>query len=160
MSKLILPGDRRFRFPYELGTDLVTGARFAMDPRAFLTHLHLIGATGTGKTTLMEVILRLLFVLHNPSASFFIVDPFGGFATRLLRFIASRRLCPSSVRRRLVYFEPANTDYTTILDPLRHDTREEQDYQVARAMDLLLRGSESQDVSAMPRLRPILFKRE
>ena len=146
------------QLPIPLGDNLQTGQPFVLSPEVFETHAHLIGATGTGKTTLLEVILRGLFLNGGPRSSFFIIDPFGGFAKRLLRFIASRRYCPQSVRDRVVYLEPANTDYTTVIHPLRFDSRPQQDFQVARAMDLLLRGFDSQDVGAMPRLRRFLHQ--
>ena len=152
------PFDHNMEFPINIGLDLGTNRPMYLDPSTFNTHYQFIGATGTGKTLSIETILQEKFTCGNDKSCFFIVDPFGAFSRRLLRFIADDWYCTQSVRDRLVYIEPANTDYTTVLHPLRFDSRHNQDYQVARAMDLLLRGFESQDVSGMPRLRRFLHQ--
>lgn len=144
--------------PLNIGWNLDSNQPFLIDPQTFNTHYQFIGATGTGKTTAIETLLQEQFTSGNRKSSYFIFDPFGSFSRRLLRFIADQRYCSQEVRDRLVYVEPANQDYTTVLHPLRFTSRANQDYQVARAMDLLLRGFETQDVSGMPRLRRFLHQ--
>ncbi len=149
---------QRMEFPIEIGTDLDTGKRFLLNPDSFSTHYQFVGATGTGKTTAMETILQGLITNNVDSQSIFVIDPFGNFIQRLLRFIASEHFCHQSVRDRLIYIEPANIEYTTTLNPLRYSSRPNQDFQVARAMDLLLRGFETQELAGMPRLRRFLHQ--
>lgn len=150
--------ESKYQFPIELGLNLETKQPLELPLESFNTHYHLIGATGSGKTTAMETILQGLFTDGNNRRSFFIIDPLGGFAKRLLRFIADKRYCTDKIRERLVYFEPANQHYTTTIQTLDYTSRPNQDYQVARAMDLLLRGFEAQDFAQMPRLRKFLHQ--
>ena len=146
------------QFPIQLGQNLRTKESLCLPLESFNTHYHFIGATGSGKTTAMETVLQCLLNDGVDDRSFFIVDPLGGFATRLLRYIADERYCSDSVRERLVYFEPANTDYTTTIQTLDYSSRQNQDYQVARAMELLMRGFDTQDLQSMPRLRRFLYQ--
>lgn len=146
-------------FPLNVGMNLDTNQPVYIDPdRVFPTHLEAVGATGSGKTTVLETLLQELFTCGNDRRSFFVISPFPGFIRRLMAFVASPHYCPQSVRDRLVYIEPANTNYTTTLNPLSFDSRPNQDFKVARALDLLLRGFESQDLSLMPRLRRFLHQ--
>ncbi len=46
--------------PIILGTDQETGQKVEVNPELFRTHFHLIGATGTGKTTAIHTMLRPL----------------------------------------------------------------------------------------------------
>ena len=148
----------RFEFPVVLGREVANNELVEMPFSAFNTHCHLIGATGSGKTTALETMLQCLINGGSDKRSFFIVDPLGGFANNILRFIANERFCSDEIRERLVYFEPANTDYTTTIQTLDYTSRANQDYQVARAMDLLLRGFDAQDLATMPRLRRFLHQ--
>lgn len=154
--------DDVFRMPVQLGRVVQTwgqpapnqqGGRLYLPPSVFPTHCHFIGATGSGKTTALETILYTLFMDDVPGRSFFIIDPLGPFSQRLLRFLANRDYCSDAIRRRVVYFEPADERYATTLHPLRYDSRQHLDYQVARAIDLILRGFDAQNVEVMPRLR-------
>ncbi len=144
--------------PIALGQDIVNDETLYLDPDSFATHYHFIGATGSGKTTAMETILYQLFLDGNERRSIFIVDPLGPFSQRLMRFLADEDYCDDSIRERVVYFEPANEKYTTLMNPLRYESRLNLDYQVARSMDIVLRGFDSQDLDSMPRLRQWLYR--
>ena len=147
-----------FSLPIALGQDVVNDETLYLDPASFSTHYHFIGATGSGKTTAMETILYQLFLNGNNKQSFFIVDPLGPFSQRLMRFLANEDFCDDEIRDRVVYYEPANEQYTTVMNPLRYESRANLDYQVARAMDIVLRGFDSQDLDSMPRLRQWLYR--
>ena len=96
--------------PITLGINRDTGRKFSLKKDTFRTHFHLIGATGTGKTTAIETMIRPILMDTRPKACFFIVDLMGGLSEELLRWIASKRLCPDHVRERLLYIEPARED--------------------------------------------------
>ncbi len=134
-----------------LGRDIKTGAHVYLPKAALTRHLHLPGATGTGKTTALLTLLRQLLVDVRQPACHFIVDFLGGLSFELLLWMASR-YCPESVRRRLVYICPAREGAVLGFNPLCYRTSAEAYYRCARATELILRGWESQDIQAMPRL--------
>lgn len=147
-----------FTIPIGLGADCKTGKTLYLPDRSFNTHYHFIGATGSGKTTAMETILYQKFMNGDNKQSFFIVDPLGPFSERLMRFLANDQFCDDSIRERVVYYEPADERFCTVMNPLRYETRMNLDYQVGRAMDIVLRGFDSQDLNSMPRLRQWLYR--
>lgn len=134
-----------------LGRDVDTGQHVYF-PKSILTrHLHLPGATGTGKTTALSTLLKQLLTDTRQPACHFIVDFLGGLSLELLLWMASR-YCPESVRRRLLYICPAREDAVLGFNPLVFSSTGEAYYRCARAVELILRGWESQDIQAMPRL--------
>lgn len=135
-----------------IGVDLDRGNRPVMlDPDFLRTHLHLVGATGAGKTTAIHALLRPLMKDHRRKCSMFVVDPMGSLSLDLLNWIASRK-CPEHVRERLVYIEPAREDTVVPINPLRFVSEANRYYQVARAVDLILRAWTAQDLGQQPRL--------
>lgn len=143
--------------PLLLGRDKKTRRSVFLDRKTFDTHYHLIGATGTGKST---AILQLLFsLLRDPRrrACVFLIDCMGGLSHAVLRWIASRRHCPDHVRERLVYIEPANEDYVLPFHQLDHHSEANLYYQIERTMETILRGRRMQDIASMMRLRRWLF---
>lgn len=143
--------------PITLGTDLESGRKINLEPDIFRTHFHLLGATGAGKTTAVHTMLRPIMLEPAEPACVFIIDPMGNLSHDLLRWMVSGS-CTEDVRRRLVYIEPAREDVVLPFNPLLFGTEAEHYYQVARAVDLVLRAWESQDISQMPRLRQWAYK--
>ena len=145
--------------PIFLGEHRKTGERIFLDPEMFRTHMHLIGATGTGKTTAIHAILRgLMLQVGQDECSLFIIDPMGNLSRDLLNFIAHPVFCTRRVRERLVYIEPAREDVVMSFNPLNFTTPANRYYQTMRAVDLVLRGWAAQDVSQQPRLLQWTFK--
>ena len=143
--------------PLLLGRDTKTGKKLYIDPHTFSTGYHLIGGTGTGKTT---TILRMLISLLRNSRrriSLFLIDRMGGLSEALLRWMASSRHCPEHVRRRLLYVEPANEQFVLPFNQLHYTTEANLYFQLERAMETILRAWESQDLAMMARLRKWLF---
>ncbi|MEZ6128965.1 MAG: DUF87 domain-containing protein [Planctomycetaceae bacterium] len=138
--------------PIRVGTDLDSGLPVELDPEALSRHLHIAGATGTGKTVALHAVLRP--IMKQPgkkSACIFVIDPLGGLSRDLLMWIASPR-CPSHVRNRLVYIEPANNDVVVPFNPLRSAVGDDRFYHVARTVDLIMRAWQAQDMGQQPRL--------
>lgn len=137
-----------------IGTDQITGKPITIHPDLFRTHMHLLGATGTGKTTAIHTLLHPILVATRPQKNcVFIVDPMGNLSHDLLTWIASWRYCPDHVRKRLVYVEPARENITLPFNPLLHSSPDHLYYQVGRAVEIVLRAWASQDIEQMPRLR-------
>ena len=135
-----------------LGVDVDRGHRPVMlDPDFLRTHMHLVGATGAGKTTAIHALLRPLMKDHRRKCSMFVIDPMGNLSFDLLEWIASRK-CPEHVRKRLVYIEPARENTVVPINPLRFVSEANRYYQVARAVDLILRAWAAQDLGQQPRL--------
>lgn len=143
--------------PISIGTDPETGEQIPLSPDLFRTHFHCVGATGSGKSNAVQVILRSILATPRPKCALFLVDPMGNLSSDLLKWIASDRLCPPHVRERLVYIEPARSDVVMPFNPLLHDCEDHLYFQVGRAVEIVLRAWASQAIEEMPRLRHWTF---
>ena len=144
--------------PIFLGVEKKTGRRIHLDREDFRTHMHLIGATGAGKTTAIHAILRPLMKEPGEQCTLFVIDPMGNLSQDLLLFIADERYCPQHVRDRLLYIEPSREDVVLPFNPLIHSSDGQRYYQTMRAVDIVLRAWAAQDVSQQPRLLQWLYK--
>jgi hypothetical protein len=144
--------------PLRIGADLNDHNRSVyLNPDALSRHLHLVGATGSGKT---NFILQLLPVLMaepaNPNC-IFVIDPMGNLSFDLLRWIAGP-WCPDHVRDRLVYIEPARDEVVMPFNPLQTCSEDSRYYHVARSVDLILRAWSAQNLAEQPRLMQWSYK--
>ncbi len=88
-----------------LGTDRNTKRPVAIPlPGAARQHMHLVGYTGTGKTTALIHTLAGLMPLATCKKCIFVIDRLGGFSMDLFAWFASH-YCPTWVRERLIYVE-------------------------------------------------------
>ncbi len=140
-----------------LGHRLNDGQPIRFDTRNLERHLHLIGATGSGKTTALITLLVSMFCQPTSTRPcIFIIDRLGGFSMDLLRWFSSI-FCPPFVRDRLVYLQPAREDLVVPMNPLQFETLGEGYFRVARTIEMILQGWASQDISQMPRLARWLY---
>lgn len=139
-----------------LGTNRDTGNAVYLPIRALDRHLHLVGVSGSGKTTALLTLLTQLVRMPFNEKCVIILDRLGGFSQDLLRWFASD-FCPQWVRERLIYIEAADELRTVPLHPLSHGTPGEAYYRTARAMEIVLRGWHAQDLSQQPRLARWMF---
>ena len=140
-----------------LGKHFHTGAEVGFDSDHLARHLHLIGSTGSGKTTALLTIIRQILTMVYEQPCLFVIDPMGNLSHDLLRWMANTRYCPESVRSKLLYIEPAREDVVLPFNPLLSESLAHEYYQVERAIGLILRAWESQELSQMPRLRKWCF---
>ena len=146
------------KLPLRLGVDLRNARQpVFVNPDGLSRHLHLVGQTGTGKTTSIQTLLRRLLCEPRKKCCLFVIEPMGNLSFDLLRWISSRK-CPQHVRDRLVYIEPAREDVVMPFNPLRFTTEGNRYYQTARAVDLILRAWTAQDLSQQPRLAQWAYK--
>lgn len=82
---------------------------FGMENKARLSHLLILGQTGTGKTTLLECIVRQDI---SAGRGCFVIDPHGDLTQSLISW-ANRR------RRKLTVLNPADTKATMGYNPIR-----------------------------------------
>ncbi len=139
-----------------LGAERNTQEPVAIPIQALRQHMHLIGYTGTGKTTALITLLLGLLPLVTQKKCVFIIDRLGGFSMDLLRWFASQ-YCPAWVRERLIYIEASREDLVVPMNPLLHGTPGEGYYRTARAAEIVLRGWANQDLAQMPRLARWMF---
>lgn len=123
--------------------------------RSFRRHWHLIGGTGTGKTTAIISMLLQLFRNRRPAAHF-IFDRMGSFSHSLLLWLASP-YCPDRVRERVVYIEASREDVFLPFNPLLYSTPAHGYFKVNRATECILRAWASQNIEEMPRLARWVF---
>lgn len=140
-----------------LGKDTKTGSDVGFDSDHLARHLHLVGSTGSGKTTALLSIIRQILTATYETACLFVIDPMGNLSQDLLRWMANTRYCPEGVRKRLLLIEPAREDVVLPFNPLIFESAAHEYYQVERTISLVLRAWESQELSAMPRLRKWCF---
>lgn len=139
-----------------LGQDRQTGKQLFVPLRALDRHMHLVGVTGSGKTTALITLLTTIFCNPVRESCVVIIDRLGGFSEDLLRWFASE-FCPDWVRQKLLYIEAAREDLVVPMNPLLYGSPGEGYYRTAHAMELMLRGWADQDLSSMPRLARWLF---
>lgn len=139
-----------------IGTSRETGQSVYLPLSALARHLHLIGYTGSGKTTAILTILNQ--IIRNPyyRPCIVILDRLGGFSDDLLHWFSSS-WCPGYVRSRLLYIDAAKEELVVPMNPLLYQTQGEGYFRVARATEITLQGWASQDISAMPRLARWMF---
>lgn len=139
-----------------LGHDAVTKKPVHVPLSSFNTHWHLIGGTGKGKTTAITTLLHRLLLDPLHKDCYIIVDRMGSFSNQLLMWMASL-FCTQQVRARLIYFEASREDVVLPFNPLVYDTQAHGHFKVSRATEVILRGWESQNIEAMPRLARWIF---
>jgi len=142
------------KLPIKLGVDLNDPGRktVVLPEEKLRRHLHCIGATGAGKTVSIHAVLRpILKQTGRDAACVFVIDPMGNLSRDLLMWIASP-YCPDHVRRRLIYIEPARSEYVIPFNPLRMVNDENLYYHTARAVDLVMRAWSAQNLAEQPRL--------
>jgi hypothetical protein len=85
------------------------------------THLHIVGATGSGKTKLMEMLIRMLIMSRR---GFSIVDAHGDLTQNLLRYIGSlvesdeSQKLINEISNKLILVEPSSPDYSIGFNPI------------------------------------------
>ena len=142
-----------------LGTDLRTNRKIYLHSDQLRTHVHLVGATGTGKSTaLLTLLRRILMKTRGDMCSLFLIDPIGNLSRDLLGWMVNERICPQHVRDRLVYIESAREEIIMPFNPLFHTSEANRYYQTMRAMDIVLRAWAAQDLSQQPRLMQWTYK--
>jgi hypothetical protein len=93
-----------------------SSADVVADARTLATHMHVIGASGLGKSFLLQSIARqAILALDNEPKGLIVIDPHGTLIDAILRWIATYRLDQC---RRIHLIDPAS-DHVVGINPLR-----------------------------------------
>lgn len=142
-----------------LGRDRDTNAKTHLDSEQLRTHMHMIGATGAGKSTAILAMLRpLLWATGENKSCIFLIDPLGNLSNDILTFMAHPDYSTDQIRERLVYIEPARDDVVMPFNPLLHTSDSNRYYQTMRAVEIVLRAWDAQSLRTQPRLFQWLYK--
>ena len=115
-----------------LGTNTYRGEkrRIYMNNEDRFRHFYIIGQTGTGKSSIMQVMARQDF--HNNTGCC-IVDPHGSLIEDLLPYIPRERADD------VIYFNPADTERPMGLNLLEASSEEEKDLVALDAMNMMVK---------------------
>jgi len=84
--------------PIFLGIDKQSAQKLYLEPDQFHTHFHLVGATGSGKSTAIQTLLRpILMQTRSETCALFLIDPMGNLSRDLLGWMVNERLCPQQL---------------------------------------------------------------
>lgn len=108
--------------------------RVSLPLEARLRHTHLIGASGTGKSTLL---LRMILSDIEAGYGVALLDPHGDLTDSVLA------LLPESERERLIVFDPADPDYVLGFNPLEARSEREREILASDLVAVLRRLSTS-----------------
>ena len=121
---------------YILGTNTHQGntVTVGLDTAQRLKHLHLIGATGTGKSTLLHSLV-MQDVLHDGGLC--VIDPYGDLVESILASIPQGRI------RDVVLIDPADTQYPVGFNVLSAHSDQEKELLASDLVGLFRRFSTS-----------------
>jgi len=91
------------------------GQRLMLNPTERSTHMHVIGASGRGKSKFLENLIRQDIEKRHGLC---LIDPHGTLYDEIVAWSASLRLAD---RRRIHLIDPNDTDWTIGFDPFRCD---------------------------------------
>jgi len=83
-----------------------------IDPKTRSTHMHIIGASGEGKSKLMEHLTREDIINNNGLC---LIDPLGYLYNDIVRWCETKRMFG---RKIIILFDPSESDWTFGFNPL------------------------------------------
>ena len=91
------------------------GKDVAIDARTRSTHMHVIGASGEGKSKFMEHMIREDIKAGNGLC---LIDPHGYLYDDLVRWCASKRMLDRAKPKKIILFNPSEQGWTFGFNPL------------------------------------------
>ena len=114
------------------------------------THMHVLGASGRGKSKFLENLIRQ-DIEHRHGLC--LIDPHGTLYDEIVTWCAHHRL---SGRRKIHLIDPSETDWTVGFDPLRCDDPEFLSVTVDSAVDACAQVWGGEDTDKTPLLKKCL----
>jgi hypothetical protein len=138
-----------------LGSNLATGRPLAIVPEMLRTHMHVVGATGVGKSFFLEGIIKSLILQGHGIC---LIDPHGDLYHRILDFCAyANAASPElSLAGRVIPFDIAETRQLLGFNPVQRNARIKV-YQVVALMEAVRKCWGQGSFQETPRLARWLF---
>ena len=89
--------------------------RLILSPEERSTHVHIIGASGEGKSKAMEHMIREDILERRGLC---LIDPHGKLYGDILRWLATKR-----IKRKIIFFNPASDEWTVGFNPLKKTSK-------------------------------------
>lgn len=132
-----------------LGIERGKGRGVYLSDEVRSTHMHVIGATGTGKTKFLEHLIRQDILKGNGLC---LIDPHGDLYRAIMRFCADNQL-----EQKVIPFNPADPEFSVGFNPVKRQAMDIS-YQVGRLCDACLKAWKQEDSVDTPRLRRWLYR--
>lgn len=121
-----------------------------LNSEARATHMHVLGISGTGKTSFLEHMVRQdILAGHGVT----IIDPHGGFYDNTVNWILSKEL---HKERTIHLLNPSDTEHTFGFNPLSVNNGSSLNYRVDAMVDAIVRAWGGGSLSETPRLAKCL----
>jgi hypothetical protein len=130
-----------------LGTDLTTQKTLHLSLDALRRHVYLCGATGTGKTTLLDSFMHSLF---QTKFGFCFIDPHGDKAEEIADAVPEHRL------NDIIYFDPSELSYTISYNPLAAIPLDDRHLAASQILAVFIQVWKL-NLESTPRLQPMLY---
>lgn len=122
--------------------------RLSGDRRA--THMHVMGASGQGKSKFLEHCIREDILAGHGVC---LIDPEGDLYENIVAWCASLRLHETTYRRRIHLFDPSNPDWRFRFNPLFVHEREKPRHRVDNVIEALAQVWGGEDSRNTPAIR-------
>lgn len=133
--------------PHPVGTD-AEGSRFGLTDAHRRTHMHVIGASGGGKSKFLEYLIRQ--DIRRQQAGLCFVDPHGKTYADLVHYLATYA---PHLAERVVLFDPVHdADMVLGFNPIPSDV-EDLDYLIETLIEACLKAWGQNDPDRTPRIR-------
>ena len=128
------------------------GEEIALNQKDRQVHMHVVGASGTGKSKFLELLIR--HDLHNPDTGACVIDPHGKLIDDILSYVSHAQ---PQLAKRIVLFEPASQTENIIgFNPIPRDGGSIE-FILQTLISNCLRAWGQDDPDKYPRIRTWLY---
>jgi hypothetical protein len=117
MKQVFLRSSQRI----ELGEQKNTGKPIYITPKTRSTHMHIIGASGEGKSKFMEHLIREDIINNNGLC---LIDPHGYLYNDIIRWCETKGMLDRAKPKKIILFDPPERGWTFGFNPLGVSTAE------------------------------------
>ncbi len=148
-KRIVTPRRRVKKTPItEVGTCFQHQSRITLSPKDHRNHTHIIGSTGTGKSKIMELMMRQ--DLKNRRVGFCLLDPHGTLYEDILMYASHK--CPHMADR-VILFNPAEEIEQVVgFNPIPDNASEFLDYNLDMLISAILKAWGQDRADYTPRI--------
>jgi hypothetical protein len=138
-----------------IGTDLITNEPLLIEPKQLSTHLHVLGASGVGKSFFLEGLIKTLIIQGHGLC---LIDPHGDLYHRVLDFCTWLHIKhpKQGIAKRVIPFDVAESKQMLGFNPMARNARV-MTYQVVALMEAIRKAWGQNSFNDTPRLARWLF---